>query len=179
MNIIASLIETEPKLAERVVEDLSELFRATLSDANELVPLEREIALTKNYVNIENLRLGDRLQVDWQIDTFDETVVLPQLSLQPLLENAIYHGIQPLPNGGTITVKILNDNKKIVVTITNPVLPGPIKPGRTGNNLALDNFKHRLQAYYGEVAEFAAERKGDIFEVMFACPLTPVPSTRV
>lgn len=179
MNIIASLIETEPKLAERVVEDLSELFRTTLSDANELVPLEREIELTKNYVNIETLRLGDRLKVDWQVDHFDERVVLPQLSLQPLLENAIYHGIQPLPNGGTITVRILKDNNKISAMISNPVLPGPKKQGKTGNKLALENFKHRLQAYYGDAAQFSAERKGDIFEVMFVCPLIPVQPTRV
>lgn len=179
MNIIASLIETEPKLAERVVEDLSELFRATLLDANQLVPLDREIVLSKNYVSIEMLRLGDRLKVDWQVDNFDEVVVLPQLSLQPLLENAIYHGIQPLAEGGTITVKIHNDNNKLLVQISNPVLPGPIKAGRTGNNLAIDNFKHRLQAYYGEAAQFAAGRKDDIFEVMFTCPLKPVSPTRV
>jgi two-component system sensor histidine kinase AlgZ len=179
MNIIASLIETEPKLAERVVEDLSELFRTTLSDANELVPLQREIELSKNYVNIEMLRLGERLKVDWQVDNFDENVVLPQLSLQPLLENAIYHGIQPLPNGGTIVVNISKNDKKIIVMISNPVLPGPQKAGRAGNKLALENFKHRLQAYYGTAAEFSAERKGDVFEVMFVCPLMPVPPTRV
>jgi len=179
MNIIASLIETEPKVAERVVEDLSELFRATLSDANQLVPLESEIELAKNYINIEALRLGDRLKVDWQIDKFEKGAVLPHLSLQPLLENAIYHGIQPMPNGGTITIKILNRNKKIAVMMSNPVLSGVKAPDTTGNNLALENFKHRLHAYYGELAKFSAERKGDTFEVMFVCPLTPVLPTRV
>ncbi len=179
MNIIASLIETEPQLAERVVEDLSELFRATLSDANQLVPLAREIELAKNYINIEALRLGERLKVDWQVEIFDDEVVLPHLSLQPLLENAIYHGIQPMPEGGTITVKILNRDKKLLIMIANPVLPGLNVSDRTGNNLALENFKHRLQAYYGEAAQFSAERKSDIFEVMFSCPLTPTPPARV
>jgi len=179
MNIIASLIETEPQVAERVVEDLSELFRATLSDANQLVPLEREIELSKSYINIEKLRLGDRLNVDWQIDPFEEPVLLPQLSLQPLLENAIYHGIQPLAAGGTISIKIANNDKKIAVVITNPVLPGPKVPVTTGNSLALENFRYRLQAYYGEAAEFSADRKGDIFEVIFICPFTPIPPTRV
>jgi len=179
MNIIASLIETEPQLAERVVEDLSELFRATLSDANQLVPLDREIELAKNYINIEALRLGDRLKVDWQLDRFDETVVLPHLSLQPLLENAIYHGIQPLPKGGTILVRILHEKNNLRVLISNPVLPGINTPDKPGNSLALENFKHRLQAYYGEAAQFSAERKHDFFEVMFSCPLTPTPPARI
>jgi len=179
MNIIASLIESEPQLAERVVEDLSELFRATLSDANQLVPLDREIELAKNYINIEALRLGDRLKVDWQLDHFDEAVVLPHLSLQPLLENAIYHGIQPLPKGGTILVKIRRDKNNLRVMISNPVLPGIKTPEKPGNSLALENFKHRLQAYYGEAAQFSAERKQDIFEIMFSCPLTPTPPARI
>jgi len=176
MNIIASLIESDPALAERVVEDLAVLFRATLSEAGQLVPLAQEIDLAKNYLNIEALRLGERLKVDWQIDMFDADTVLPQLSLQPLLENAIYHGIQPLPQGGTITVHILNRNGRIEVAIRNPVA-ADIRP-REGNRIALENLRHRLQAYYGGSARFTAEQQGSQFEVTLSCPLTPIPPAR-
>jgi two-component system sensor histidine kinase AlgZ len=173
MNIIASLIETEPALAERVVEDLSTLFRATLSDANQLVPLEQEIALAKNYLHIEALRLGERLKVEWHVDFFDKGVVLPHLSLQPLLENAIYHGIQPLPQGGTIVVQIFRRATRLEMRISNPVSAEFSRTGREGNRLALENFRRRLQAYYGEQAQFSAEKNGSQFEVILSCPLTP------
>ena len=103
MNIIASLISVDPDLAEQVVEHLSELFRASLSDmTNEPVPvpLAQELALCQKYAHIESLRLDHRLQLEWQIDVDVNEVRIPMLTLQPLLENAIYHGIQPLPEGG-------------------------------------------------------------------------------
>jgi len=184
MNIIASLIESEPQLAERVVEDLSELFRATLSDASQLVPVERELELAKSYVNIEALRLGERLKVEWQVDAFNKNALLPHFSLQPLLENAIYHGIQPIAEGGTITVTIRNKDEKIFVNIVNPILSESQMADKKildkkGNSLALDNFRHRLQAYYGEAAQLTAEKRGNKFEVSFSCPLTPIPQPRV
>jgi two-component system sensor histidine kinase AlgZ len=178
MNIIASLIETEPALAERVVEDLSTLFRATLSDANQLVPLEQEIALAKNYLHIEALRLGERLKVEWHVDSFEQGVVLPHLSLQPLLENAIYHGIQPLPQGGTIVVQIFHRDTRLEMRISNPVSAEFSRTGPEGNRLALENFRHRLQAYYGNQAQFSAEKNGSQFEVTLSCPLTPTPPAR-
>lgn len=178
MNIIASLIESDPQLAERVVEDLSELFRATLSDANQLVPLNREIELGKSYVHIEELRLGDRLTVDWQMDTFDDSILVPHLSLQPLLENAIYHGIQPLMQGGTIHIDIHRDENAIHIRVRNPVPPPDEEQSATrrGNSLALENLQRRLQAYYGDRARFFAGQRvsetGErFFEVNFSCPL--------
>lgn len=177
MNIIASLIESDPRLAEQVVEDLSELFRATLSDANQLVPLNREIELGKSYIHIESLRLGERLQLDWQLDEFNDSTLIPHLSLQPLLENAIYHGIQPLAEGGTITVTIRHDVGGITVGVRNPVsesTASPVESGRS-NGLALENLQRRLQAYYGDRARFSAGRRiseagAAFFEVNFFCP---------
>lgn len=188
MNIIASLIETDPALAERVVEDLSELFRSTLSSANQLVPVRQEIELAKNYLHIESLRLGDRLLIDWQVDenllSPDAAVVLPHLSLQPLLENAVYHGIQPLPAGGTITVSVRQQQDTLEVTVRNPVQSaeqaGLFVRHKKGNNLALENLQRRLLAYYGERAKFRAGIvEVSYFEVSFSCPLQPVQAAQV
>lgn len=188
MNIIASLIETDPALAEKVVEDLSELFRSTLSSANQLVPVRQEIELAKNYLHIEGLRLGDRLQVDWQIDETlllpSAGIMLPHLSLQPLLENAVYHGIQPLTDGGVVTIAVHKNNNALEVTVRNPVKSadeiGFLVKNKKGNNLALENLQRRLLAYYGEQATFRAGIVDEsFFEVSFSCPLQPVKQTEV
>lgn len=182
MNIIASLIESDPRLAERVVEDLSELFRSTLSSANQLVPLRQEVELARNYLHIEGLRLENRLRLDWQIDESlldDSQILIPHLSLQPLLENAVYHGVQPLPDGGTVSIHIHRRGDRLELTVRNPVKSAdqPGRPGenRRGNSLALENLQRRLTAYYGEQARFRAGIVDDtFFEVHFSCPLQPV-----
>jgi len=187
MNIIASLIETDPALAEKVVEDLSELFRSTLSSANQLVPVRQEIELAKNYLHIEGLRLGDRLQVDWRVDDAllsSAEIMLPHLSLQPLLENAVYHGIQPLTDGGIVTITVHKELDTLRVTVRNPVKSihdmGLRVKNKTGNNLALDNLQRRLSAYYGEQAKFRAGVVDEsFFEVSFSCPLQPVKPAQV
>jgi two-component system sensor histidine kinase AlgZ len=188
MNIIASLIESDPALAEKVVEDLSELFRSTLSSANQLVPVRQEIELGKNYLHIEGLRLGDRLQVDWEVDQNilgDSTdILLPHLSLQPLLENAVYHGIQPLTEGGVIKITVKIQNDALEVTVRNPVKSaedmGLLVKNKKGNSLALENLQRRLHAYYGDQAKFrAGVVEGCFFEVSFSCPLQPVKPEQV
>ncbi|MBT8448421.1 MAG: histidine kinase, partial [Gammaproteobacteria bacterium] len=109
MNILTSLIQVAPEKAEKVVEDLSELFRASLSDHKKLVTLQDEVAICKSYLDIEQLRLGDRLKVDWQIQADLDACYIPPLTLQPLIENAVYHGIQPLVDGGTVTIILQSD----------------------------------------------------------------------
>jgi two-component system sensor histidine kinase AlgZ len=151
MNIIASLIETDPGTAETVVEDLSELFRASLNDAGNQVPLSEELDLCERYVRIESLRLGDRLAMDWQLAEVPAGVQIPLLTLQPLLENAIYHGIQPLPEGGTIGVKLWLDDASVHLEISNPVAPEPVRS--EGNRMALNNIRSRLAVLYGNRAE--------------------------
>jgi two-component system sensor histidine kinase AlgZ len=99
MNVIASLIPVNPDKAEQVVEDLSELFRASLQRAGTFVRISEELDLCQRYLHIESLRLGERLRVQWQVETAPAAAEMPLLILQPLLENAIYHGIQPLPEG--------------------------------------------------------------------------------
>jgi two-component system sensor histidine kinase AlgZ len=151
MNIIASLIESDPKTAESVVEDLSELFRASLNEAGSQVPLSEELALCERYVRIESLRLGERLSVDWQMEPVPAGVRIPLLTLQPLLENAIYHGIQPLPEGGTIGVRLWQEQSHVNVEISNPVADRPATT--EGNRMAMENTRSRLGALYGTRAE--------------------------
>ncbi len=158
MNIIASLIATDPDTAETVVEDLSELFRASLNDVGNQVLLSEELDLCERYVRIESLRLGDRLKLDWQVGEPHKPVKIPMLTLQPLLENAIYHGIQPLPEGGTIAVRIWFEQDRVNVEIENPMPPESQRSQSEGNRMALNNIRGRLHVLYGNRAEFSVRQ---------------------
>ncbi len=151
MNTIASLTRIDAELAEQAVEDLSELFRATLGDAKKRVPLSDEIHLCERYLRIEGLRLGQRLQVKWMLEAVPKDALVPKLSLQPLLENAIYYGIQPLQEGGVILITGLTDEHDIKIDIENPLPPDDahIERKGKGNGIALDNLRQRLSVYYG------------------------------
>ncbi len=176
MNSIASLIATEPDTAERVVEDLSELFRASLAEPS-LIPLERELQLCKHYLEIEQLRLGRRLQLDWQINSCNPNIKIPSLMLQPLVENAIFHGIEPLPKGGKITVKVSQNDKQLSIVISNPYLLTK-KPQRNSehaqrhNHMALDNIRRRLTAHFGTAARLSSSAENGVFTTYIFCPLT-------
>jgi len=156
MNTIASLIRSRPEMAERAIEDLADLFRASLSDARNLVPLDEELALCRQYLGIESLRLEARLQVDWAIDELPRDAQIPALTLQPLLENAIYYGIEPRPDGGTIKIIGRFVNDALEIGIRNPINPLNNKVGmmRSGNHVAQDNVKQRLRAHFGERGTF-------------------------
>ena len=149
MNTIASLTRIRPDAAEQVVEDLADLFRATLNDVSGLTTLREELDLTRRYLNIEALRLGERLRVEWDIDGLPDNALVPLFTVQPLVENAIYHGIERLADGGTIRIHGALADGKISLVITNPVLAH----GQThhdGNHIALDNIRARLAAHYEE-----------------------------
>ncbi len=171
MNIIASLISIEPEVAEEVVEDLSVLFRASLNDMSDRpVPLKEELSLCEKYVHIESLRLDDRLTVEWRVNVDTATVTIPLLTLQPLLENAIYHGIQPLPDGGTVTVTISKDNGMLELVITNPVARED-HSYEHGNKMALDNTRRRLEAVYGLSASVTTHQDDEVFTTRVKYPL--------
>ena len=170
MNIIASLIATDPETAEVVVEDLSELFRASLNEAGNQVSLADEVDLCKRYAGIEKLRLGDRLNIEWQYETIDRRARIPLLTLQPLLENAIYHGIQPLPDGGTIGVRLWQEDDRVCVLVDNPI-PQANARRSEGNQMALNNIRGRLNVLYGADAEFNYGRIDDRYEVSLSYPL--------
>ncbi len=168
MNIIASLIESDPETAESVVEDLSELFRASLNEAGSQVPLSDEIALCERYVRIESLRLGDRLTLDWQMDSVPAGVRIPLLTLQPLLENAIYHGIQPRPEGGTVGVRLWQDEGGVNVEISNPLAER--RTATEGNRMAMENIRSRLAVLYGSAAELSAGVRDDRYVTVLKLP---------
>jgi two-component system sensor histidine kinase AlgZ len=175
MNTIASLTRTDPARAERAVEDLAELFRANLADARAPVPLREELAFVERYLDIERLRLGDRLAIDWQIEPLAAGARLPPLSLQPLVENAIYHGIEPARAGGTITIAARCDGRQLEVTIANPI-DVQARGRHHGNHIALDNVRQRLRAHFGDAARFHAEREGERYVVRLSVPLVAAAS---
>jgi len=152
MNTIASLIRSRPELAEETIHDLSDLFRASLSDARNLSTLGDELELARGYLRIENQRLGDRLQVTWDLDELPLEAKMPSLMLQPLLENAVYHGIEPTPGPGTIEIVGRYRRHRVNISIRNSQ-PAELREGRSsGNKMALDNIRQRLQGCYQERA---------------------------
>lgn len=168
MNSIASLIDLNPARAEDAVLDLAELFRATLNNQKMLVPLREELSLCKRYLNIEALRLGDRLQTQWRIAPDAADILVPSLSLQPLFENAIYHGIQPRIEGGYINIEAYRQNDCLYIMISNPCSSQP--SDHKGNKVALENIRHRLAALYEQQAIFkTSEHKGE-FTVTLRLP---------
>ncbi len=158
MNIIAGLIPINPELAEKVIEDLSDLFRASLAEHRSQVSLSSEIDLCKRYLGIEQLRLGDRLKSQWQTPESINLVSIPPLTLQPLIENAIYHGIQPLVEGGLISIDITIAKGYCSITIENP-LPESSISKNSGNNIAISNIRERLQMLYQDEASLDMQIK--------------------
>ena len=172
MNIIASLIASDPETAESVVEDLSELFRASLNEAGNQVPLQEELDLCERYVRIEALRLGDRLRLEWDIEESSQTVKIPLLTLQPLLENAIYHGVQPRPEGGTIGVRLWFSEDNVHVEITNPLPDEGARNHNQGNKMALNNIRSRLMVLYGARANLSVATVNERYVTSLKYPIT-------
>lgn len=172
MNIIASLTRSNPRLAEQVVENLSDLFRASLAKADRQVSLKEELDLCQQYLDIEQLRLGARLQVDMRIDPAVHDLQLPLLLIQPLVENAVYHGIQPRTEGGTIKLLAEADGKQVRVRISNPL---PERASASGHGLALNNIRERLAYWFGEEAALNTFQENEQFIAELRLPREPQP----
>jgi two-component system, LytTR family, sensor histidine kinase AlgZ len=171
MNIIASLIHDAPDKAEQAVEDLSELFRASLKEAGVQVPMAQEIALCEKYLNIESLRLGSRLRVTWQRETMPDEAPIPLLTLQPLLENAIYHGIAPAAQGGVVNIQLAYDKGLIKILVSNSIATEPkSERHEKGNQMALENIRYRLQALFGENVSMQQFSDGQLFTMCIEYP---------
>jgi two-component system sensor histidine kinase AlgZ len=153
LNSIASLIRSRPGDAEQAVEDLSELFRASLVEESRQTTVTDELHLCRIYMRIEQLRLGDRLRVDWRVDESLSDCAMPMLLLQPLVENAVYHGVARIPDGGTISIQVRDEVDRVCIRVINPVPVAPEFVGG-GHQMALDNIKQRLTALYGDAAGF-------------------------
>lgn len=165
MNTIASLIRSNPVAAEQAVEDLSDLLRASLASTQPMVALDEELMLVRRYLAIEALRLGARLRVEWDLSALPPGLEVPQLSLQPLVENALRHGIEPLPAGGVVRIGAQLADGCLRLSVRNP-LP-PAGSHASGNRLAQDNLRQRLRARYGDAAQLEiGETAGDYLATM-------------
>jgi two-component system, LytTR family, sensor histidine kinase AlgZ len=168
MNTIASLIRARPEVAERTVEDLAELFRASLAEPG-LVPLGTELALARRYLDLERLRLGARLRVSWDMDGLPQDALIPALTIQPLLENAVYHGIEPLPSGGEVEVHGRREGDRLRVEIRNPLAADTTRC-RGGHQMAQDSVRQRLAAHFGERGRLAVETGHDCYRAQISFP---------
>jgi len=170
LNIIASLTRNEPTRAEAAIEDMADLFRMMLSEDEQLVPVKKEIDVAKKYVALETLRLDQRLHVNWDIGTFPRKAAVPVLTLQPLLENAVRHGIEALPTGGTVDVRLWEEDGKIRIRVENPY-PLKAKTRADSPSRSLDNIRQRLQSHYGETAQLDAAGDAGRFSVTATIPM--------
>lgn len=169
MNTIAALTRSDPVRAEEAIEDLADLFRATLGEAEHRIPLKEEFEVARIYQRMEQLRLGERLQVEWDIADLPLRALIPGLTIQPLLENAIYHGIEPLPEGGTVRIHGEQPAAdQLRITISNPV--GGRASQHSGNQVALDNIRRRFELAFSAPATVVVSRENETFSVQLEFP---------
>lgn len=169
LNSIAALVPEHPREAERAIEDLSDLFRGSLCEADRPLPLDEELDLVRKYLAIEALRLGDRLTVEWQLSELPAGAAVLPFSLQLLVENAVRHGIQPRPEGGRVTIRGESDGRRLSFEIANPLPDAGAPPN--SNGIALDNLRQRLDLVYAGAAGLELETAGDTFRARMSWPL--------
>ena len=174
LNTALALVRVDPARAESVLEDLAQLFRTALADAGASVTLDEEIELARRYLAIEQIRFGKRLQVQWQIDSADARVGaarVPPLVLQPLVENAVRHGVEPSARGGRVRVQAAVQRGQVVVLVSNTVGD---EPGSPGHGMALHNVRERLRLLHDVGAQCDVWREpgpdGDIFHARIVLP---------
>ncbi|MFT3849362.1 MAG: histidine kinase [Propionivibrio sp.] len=154
LNAVLALIRAEPRRAETALEELAELFRALMRDHRDLLPLADEIELCRQYLDLEKLRLGDRLSVEWEIVNVPDDIKVPPLMLQPLLENAVYHGIEPSGEDGTVRIRFARSGDELQIDLTNPCHGEA--GAHSGNQMALANIRERLALFYDLEARLEA-----------------------
>ncbi|MGH8282707.1 MAG: sensor histidine kinase [Gammaproteobacteria bacterium] len=170
MNTIAALIHSTPDLAERTLEDLADLLRASLRQTAPTVTLADEIAMTRQYQHIEELRLGERLKVNWQMDGLPQDAHVPQLMLQPLLENAIYHGIETQSESGVVQILGTRELDTLHIEIRNPLPPAEAPRRRRGNKIALNNVRQRLELAWPGRASLSVKAADGLYRVLLHFP---------
>ena len=168
LNSAIALVRAEPAKAETLLEDLSDLFRHALMEQGEFVTLADEVALAERYLAIEQVRFGERLQVEWALDPGASAARLPPLLLQPLVENAVQHGVEPSPRGAALKISTQRRGSRVVIKVTNTV---PSGPGAPGNGLALDNVRDRLHLLHDVQGHFQAVLKDGVFQVRIQVPI--------
>jgi two-component system, LytTR family, sensor histidine kinase AlgZ len=180
INAVLSLIRQAPRRAETALEDLADLFRVLMADNRELTPLTRELDLCRQYLGIEQLRLGERLKVEWQLDAMPGDALVPPLILQPLLENAVYHGIEPRVEPGLITIRVYGTRQELHAVLRNPYRAGNER--HAGNKMALANIRERLALHFDAEANLTTRAGSDTYEVHIVMPYVknrePEPAPR-
>jgi two-component system, LytTR family, sensor histidine kinase AlgZ len=169
LNSALTLVRLDPARAEGVLEDLAELFRVAISDSAESVTLAEEIELAKRYLAIEQIRFGGRLRVTWELDPDAGAARVPPLLLQPLVENAVRHGVEPAAEGGTIRVRTRVKLGRALIAITNSV---PANQSRPGNGMALRNVRERLRLMHDVAGQFETRLEADAYRVQIVVPLS-------
>ncbi|GAB6040979.1 sensor histidine kinase [Endothiovibrio diazotrophicus] len=168
LNTVAALTRSDPARAERAVEDLADIFRATLGAPRGFIALEEELETVHRHLEIEGLRLGERLHLEWAVEPAAQEVAMPPLVLQPLVENAVYHGIEPRPEGGTIRIAARIDGDLLRLEVANPRNEAASR--REGNRMALQNIRGRLQMIYGQRARLEVEEDQKQYRVRVEFP---------
>jgi two-component system sensor histidine kinase AlgZ len=168
INAVLSLIRSNPKAAETALEDMADLFRVLMADNRNLVSLEQEVALSRQYLSLEQLRLGERLQVTWHIEKMPHDALIPPLVLQPLLENAVYHGIEPSSQPGEICVNIYSSRNQVHLVLRNPYR----NEGNhhSGNKMALGNIRERLALHFDAEASLTTQISDNAYQVHIVIP---------
>lgn len=168
INAVLSLIRSEPRRAERALEDLADLFRVLMAENRTLAPIADEIGLVRQYLALESLRLGERLRVAWRTDNMPADALVPPLVLQPLVENAVYHGIEPCPDGGEIGIDVGLAGGVLQMVLTNPY---PSESRQTaGNRMAIANIRERLQLHFDAEASMRSEVVDGMYKVTIRMP---------
>lgn len=168
INAVLGIVRADPKRAETALEDMSDLFRMAMGQSRDLVPARQEMALARQYLALEQLRLGERLQVNWHTENLPEDALLLPLMLQPLLENAVYHGIEPLREGGTIDVRLYRKGKELHLEMYNPCHAQGAN--HAGNAMALNNIRERLDLKFDIEASYTVDAGKDFYRVHIILP---------
>ncbi len=170
INAVMSIVRHDPEHAEAALQDMADLFRVLMRDNKDLTPLTDEIEICRQYLGLEKLRLGSRLSVDWHVKNMPEDALVPPLVLQPLLENAIHHGIESSPKGGEISVNIFSSRGEVHAILRNPYRPGNDRHHR-GNRIAVANVRARLALHFDTEARLSAKVINDeIYETHIRMP---------
>ncbi|MDD4929647.1 MAG: sensor histidine kinase [Gallionella sp.] len=177
INAVLGIVRTQPRQAETALEDMADLFRMAMADERDMVPVYQEIQLCKQYLALEQLRMGERLRVLWQVQDVPQDALIPPLLLQPLLENAVYHGIEPLINGGCIHVQLRLTGSNLTIKVNNPCPQRSDVPPHAGNKIALQNIRERLDLLFDAEASYQVASGEDHYLVEITLPYMKEPMT--
>ena len=174
LNGVLGVIREDPKRAERALEEIADMFRVLMKEQKELVPLDDEIDLCHRYLDVEGLRLGERLNVTWDLENKPIGALVPPLLLQPLLENAVYHGIEPSTEPGDIAVRVARRGNEVLLEVNNPIVDTPRQ--QRGNRMAQANIRERLALFFDLEADMSISRHSGRYTVRIRFPYRRIKS---